>query len=79
MNFILFLVFVIGQLPTLVYGEHANSQGETEGIHIASWNWDHVGIFITITAFIVLSGLAKVGKIAMIVLNSTIMSLIQKV
>ena len=79
MNFILFLILVIGQLPALVYGEHTNSQGETEGIHIASWNWDHVGIFITITAFIVLSGLAKVGKIAVIVLNSTIMSLIQKV
>ena len=73
MNFLLFLALVICQLPTLVYGEHSNSQGETEGIHIASWNWDHVGVFITVTAFIVLSGLAKVGKIAMIVLNSTIL------
>ena len=73
MNFILFLILVIGQLPTFVSGEHTNTQGETEGIHIASWNWDHVGVFITVTAFIVLSGLAKVGEIAIIVFNSTIM------
>ena len=75
MNFMLFLILVIGQLPALVYGEHTNSQGETEGIHIASWNWDHVGVFITVTAFIVLSGLAKVGKITKIVFDSTIMCL----
>ena len=36
---------------------------ESHGIHVASWNWDHVGIYIIITLFIVLSGLAKVGKL----------------
>ena len=34
---------------------------ETPGVHVVSWRWDHVGVFITITLFIVLSGLAKVG------------------
>ena len=54
-------IILLGQFPSLVSGESAHSE-ETEGIHIASWNWDHVGVFITVTTFIVLSGLAKVGK-----------------
>ena len=32
------------------------------GVHVAQWNWDHVGVYLTITAFIVISGLAKVGE-----------------
>jgi hypothetical protein len=35
---------------------------EPTGIHVASWRWDHVGIYVTITLFLVLAGLAKVGK-----------------
>ena len=53
-------VLLLSQFPSVVSGESAHSE-ETEGIHIASWNWDHVGVFITVTTFIVLSGLAKVG------------------
>ena len=34
---------------------------EVPGVHVVSWRWDHVGVFVTITLFIVLSGLAKVG------------------
>ena len=37
------------------------TNAQPEGIHIAKWNWDHVGIYLTITSFVVLSGLAKVG------------------
>ena len=35
---------------------------EVPGVHVVSWRWDHVGVFVTITLFIVLSGLAKVGE-----------------
>ena len=62
--FISCFIILLGQLPSCVLSESTNSNEETEGIHIASWNWDHVGVFITVTAFIVLSGLAKVGKLA---------------
>jgi hypothetical protein len=31
-------------------------------VHVAGWNWEHVGVYITITLFIVGSGLAKVGE-----------------
>lgn len=33
------------------------------GIHVASWRWDEIGIYITFTTFIIVAGLAKVGKI----------------
>ena len=67
--FISCFIILLGQLPSCVLSESTNSNEETEGIHIASWNWDHVGVFITVTAFIVLSGLAKVGKLASTVGN----------
>ena len=59
--FITCVILLLGQLTSEVSGESTHPE-ETEGIHIASWNWDHVGVFITVTTFIVLSGLAKVGK-----------------
>ena len=31
-------------------------------VKVASWRWDHVGVYITIIVFVVVSGLAKVGK-----------------
>jgi hypothetical protein len=33
------------------------------GIHIASWRWEEIGLFFTFAVFIVVSGLAKVGKL----------------
>ena len=32
-------------------------------VKVASWRWDHVGVYITIIIFVVVSGLAKVGKL----------------
>jgi hypothetical protein len=40
---------------------HNTSDGSTS-VEVAKWNWDHVGLYLTITVFIVLSGLAKVGN-----------------
>ena len=64
-TFSLFTIFLFN--VTLSSGESSDSD-ETHGIHVASWNWDHVGVFITITAFIVFSGLAKVGRFYMFIL-----------
>ena len=49
---------VAGSSPTT----HNESGHEEEHlkIHLASWNWEGVGIFLTITLFIVISGYAKV-------------------
>ena len=63
--FSIFAIFLF--TVTLSSGESSDSE-ETHGIHVASWNWDHVGVFITITAFIVFSGLAKVGRFYMFIL-----------
>ncbi|TRY63115.1 hypothetical protein TCAL_08230 [Tigriopus californicus] len=41
-------------------GSHSNDD-EHIGVHVVSWRWDEVGIYVTITGFVVLSGLAKVG------------------
>ena len=61
--FLFFLVTIFLLNVTLSSGESSDSE-EVHGVHVASWNWDHVGVFITITAFIVFSGLAKVGTFA---------------
>ena len=47
-----------------VVKRNANSSngGEHVGVHVVSWNWHHVGVYITITLFVVFSGAAKVGK-----------------
>ena len=58
--FLFFLVSIFLFNVTLSSDETSDSE-EVHGVHVASWNWDHVGVFITITAFIVFSGLAKVG------------------
>ena len=63
--FSIFAIFLF--IVTLSSGESSDSE-ETHGIHVASWNWDHVGVFITITAFVVFSGLAKVGRFYMFIL-----------
>ena len=54
-------LFIVSCCVILILGESTESD-KHEGIHIASWNWDHVGVFITITVFVVFSGLAKVGE-----------------
>ena len=46
-------------------GETTEKPGEEEEeakVHVVSWRWDHMGVYVTITLFIVLSGLAKVGE-----------------
>ena len=40
---------------------HSTPKGPP-AVAVAKWNWSHVGLYLTITIFIVLSGLAKVGK-----------------
>jgi len=37
-------------------------EGGIPGVELVHWNWVHVGPILTITAFIVLSGLGKVGN-----------------
>jgi hypothetical protein len=39
-----------------------SSEDGPPSVKVAKWNWHHVGLNLTITAFIVLSGLAKVGQ-----------------
>ena len=39
-----------------------NQTHESHGIHVASWRWEEVGVLFTFTSFIVVAGLAKVGK-----------------
>jgi hypothetical protein len=42
----------------------AEHHGEKHhGIHIANWRWDEIGVFFTFAVFIIVSGLAKVGKL----------------
>jgi hypothetical protein len=36
---------------------------EYHGIHVANWRWEEIGVFFTFAVFIVVSGLAKVGKL----------------
>ena len=73
--FIILTPFVLSSLTN--QGKKSSSQGHKvqcveESSHnatdvppsvvVAKWNWNHVGLYLTITGFIVLSGLAKVGK-----------------
>ena len=57
---VLLLAAVVASTWTAV----ACSSGHDEkpSIELAKLDWGHVGIYVTITLFIVLSGLAKVGK-----------------
>jgi hypothetical protein len=38
-------------------------EAEHHGIHVANWRWDEIGVFFTFAVFIIVSGLAKVGKL----------------
>ena len=48
--------YPLGRMPET--GKHK----ESHGIHVANWRWDEIGIFFTFTAFVVVTGLAKVGE-----------------
>lgn len=50
-------------------GHHRNQTHESHGIHVASWRWEEVGVLFTFTSFIVVAGLAKVGKFFISYLN----------
>lgn len=43
-------------------GNHGDEDSSHNGIHVASWRWDEIGIYITFTTFIIVAGLAKVGN-----------------
>jgi hypothetical protein len=45
-----------------VHDGHADGNAHHHGIHVASWRWDEIGIYITFTTFIIVAGLAKVGN-----------------
>ncbi|XP_059472583.1 sodium/hydrogen exchanger 2-like isoform X2 [Neocloeon triangulifer] len=40
---------------------HEQQQQHSGGIHVASWRWDEIGVFFTFTAFVLITGLAKVA------------------
>ena len=46
----------------LSHQEQRSGDEEEVGVHVVSLRWDEVGVYITITLFVVLSGLAKVGE-----------------
>lgn len=48
--------------PLHAANNHSSSEAGHSGIHVASWRWDEIGIYITFTTFIIVAGLAKVGK-----------------
>lgn len=49
------------------HGNHSDTgedhDSSAHGIHVASWRWDELGIYFTFTLFIIIAGLAKVGKL----------------
>ena len=45
-----------------VRDEAGHESTSDPAVEVVKWNWHHVGLILTITIFIVLSGLAKVGK-----------------
>lgn len=46
-----------------IHAEGNHTEGkEHHGIHVASWRWDEIGIYITFITFIIVAGLAKVGN-----------------
>jgi hypothetical protein len=55
----------LGQLPPddLLTNNSSSHETEHHGIHVANWRWDEIGVFFTLSVFIVVSGLAKVGKL----------------
>lgn len=47
----------------LLTNDSNSHETEHHGIHVANWRWDEIGVFFTFAVFIVVSGLAKVGKL----------------
>lgn len=58
-----------GESPAIQLQHERNDGGGDHDkpihVHLVSWNWHHVGVYITITLFVIFSGLAKVGKFGM--------------
>lgn len=50
------------EIRLAAHDSHGNGNQHHHGIHVASWRWDEIGIYITFTTFIVVAGLAKVGN-----------------
>lgn len=52
------------EIRLAAHDSHAegNEHHHGHGIHVASWRWDEIGIYITFTTFIIVAGLAKVGN-----------------
>lgn len=46
-----------------VANDSIDHEEKHHGVHIANWRWDEIGVFFTFAIFIVVSGLAKVGKL----------------
>jgi len=64
----------LGESPYWTTMDHlmANDSSDSEaehhgekhhGVQIANWRWDEIGVFFTFAIFIIVSGLAKVGKL----------------
>lgn len=47
----------------LVANDSSGREAKHHGIHVANWRWDEIGVFFTFAVFIIVSGLAKVGKL----------------
>uniref|UniRef100_A0A0P6HUM3 Sodium/hydrogen exchanger n=1 Tax=Daphnia magna TaxID=35525 RepID=A0A0P6HUM3_9CRUS len=43
------------------HDDESHDEEAHNGIHVASWRWDEIGIYITFTTFIIVAGLAKVA------------------
>ncbi|KAI9561927.1 hypothetical protein GHT06_012889 [Daphnia sinensis] len=43
------------------HDDESHDEEAHNGIHVASWRWDEIGIYITFTSFIIVAGLAKVA------------------
>jgi hypothetical protein len=50
-------------VDSIVANDSRDHEAEHHGVHIASWRWDEIGVFFTFAIFIIVSGLAKVGKL----------------
>jgi hypothetical protein len=50
-------------MTRVVANDSSDREAKHHGIHIANWRWDEIGVFFTFAVFIIVSGLAKVGKL----------------
>ena len=51
-----------GDVVTVNYCVETEEIHESHGIHVASWRWAEVQTYYAITLFIVIAGLAKLGR-----------------